>query len=95
MTDQAQGTKAFGASIWPWVFAALGIVYLLTAVRGGEEVTYSALKGIGFLLATPQAWLDHVGRGRVSERAVKLLNGLGYLGIALIATGLIMDIFNL
>jgi hypothetical protein len=95
MTDQAQGTKAFGASIWPWLFAALGIVYLLAAVRGGEEVTYSALKGIGFLLATPQARLDHVGRGRVSERAVKLLNGLGYLGIALIATGLIMDVFNL
>lgn len=95
MTDQVQGTKAIGVGIWPWLFAALGVFYLLAALRGGEEVTYSALKGIGFLLAAPQAWLDHVGRDRVPEKAEKLLNGLGYLGIALLAIGLILDLLNL
>ncbi len=95
MTDQTQVSKPLSARIWPWLFAALGVFYLAAAVRGGEEVIYSTLKGIGFLLAAPQACLDQFASGRLTERATKLINGLGYVGVVLLAIGLFMDIFNL
>ncbi len=95
MTDHAETAKPLSARIGPWVFTALGAIYLIAAARGGEEVTYSTLKGIGFLLATPQACFELIAPGRLSGKATKLIHGIGYLGIAFVATGLMMDIFNL
>lgn len=49
------------------IFLLLGILELMVWVQGGGTATYHLLAGLGFLLITPNAYLDPVdGNAKVS-----------------------------